>query len=225
MLARETGKPLIQHVFERAAQCARVTKVLIATDDESIRDAAHAFGAQCVMTRNDHPNGTSRIAQAVEQVDADIVVNVQGDEPEIEPTLIDAAIAALEADPGASMSTIVSPFAQGEDPANPNIVKCLASLNRRALYFTRSLVPYNRDQHADPPAAPLKHVGIYVYRKAFLRTFVSLAPSPLEQTEQLEQLRVLEHGYAIAVAHGVTHAQGIDTPQQYAAFVERFRGR
>lgn len=225
MLACETGKPLIQHVFERAAQCARVSAVVIATDDESIRDAANAFGARCIMTRSDHPNGTSRIAQAVEQIEADIVVNVQGDEPEVEPELIDAAIRALESDPDASMSTIVSPFAPGEDAANPNIVKCLVSLNRRALYFTRSLAPYNRDRNPNPSAAPLKHIGIYVYRKAFLRTFVSLSPTPLEQTEQLEQLRVLEHGYAIAVAHGVTRSQGIDTPEQYAAFVSRFRGQ
>lgn len=223
MLACETGRPLIQHVYERAKECACVTSVLIATDDESIRDAAHAFGATCVMTRSDHPNGTSRIAQAVERLDVDIVVNVQGDEPEIEPRLIEAAITALQEDAEASMSTIVSPFAQGEDPANPNIVKCVVSRNRRALYFTRSLIPFNRDHNPHPSAAPLKHVGLYAYRKAFLSTFVSLAPTPLEQTEQLEQLRVLEHGYAIAVAHVVAHSQGIDTPAQYAQFVARFR--
>ncbi|MSR69144.1 MAG: 3-deoxy-manno-octulosonate cytidylyltransferase [Phycisphaerales bacterium] len=225
MLACETGKPLIQHVFERAAQCARVTSVLIATDDESIRKAALAFGAECVMTRSDHPNGTSRIAQAALHLDADLIVNVQGDEPEVEPQLIDAAIAALEADSEASMSTVVSPFAAGEDPSNQNIVKCVVSRNHRALYFTRSLVPCNRDGTLHPLAEPLKHVGVYVYRKAFLSTFVALAATPLEQTEHLEQLRVLEHGYTIAVAHGIARSQGIDTPAQYAAFVARCRNR
>lgn len=225
MLACETGKPLIQHVFERATQCSRISCVLIATDDPSIRDAAHSFGAACVLTRSDHPNGTSRIAQAVETLDADIIVNVQGDEPEVEPQLIDAAIGALETDAGASMSTVVSPFLADEDPSNPHVVKCVVSRINRALYFSRSLIPCNRDLVATPLAQPLKHVGIYVYRKSFLATFVALPATPLEQTEQLEQLRVLEHGYAIAVAHGIARSQGIDTPAQYAAFVARCRGQ
>ncbi len=225
MLARETGKPLIQHVYERAAQCGRLSSVIIATDDCSIREAANAFGARCVMTRSDHANGTSRIAEAVETIEADIIVNIQGDEPEVEPELLNAAIDALEADLGAPMATVVSPFAADEDPSNPNIVKCVVSLNRRALYFSRALIPLQRDSHPPTRTAPMKHVGIYVYRKEFLRTFVALAPSPLEECEQLEQLRVLENGFAIAVASGIARSQGIDTPEQYAAFVTRERSR
>ncbi len=177
------------------------------------------------MTRSDHPNGTSRICEAVDALEGDdrpeIVVNVQGDEPEFEPELVEAAIIALEGDPGASLSTVVSPFLAHEDPSNPNIVKCVVSRGNRALYFSRALIPFVRDP-SDAHVEPLKHVGIYVYRRDFLRVFSTLAATPLEESEKLEQLRVLEHGYAIAVAHGIARSHGIDTPEQYAAFVRRY---
>lgn len=220
MLASETGKPLVQYAWERARACARIHEAIIATDSELIRDAATKFGARCVMTRSDHPNGTSRICEAIANIDADIIVNVQGDEPEVEPELISAAIDALESDSGASIATIVSPFGSHEDPANPNIVKCAVAINNRALYFSRALIPFVRDA-GRARAEPLKHVGLYVYRRAFLQAFVGLAPTPLEQTEQLEQLRALENGFAIAVARCVAKSHGIDTPEQYAAFVRR----
>ncbi|MSQ90357.1 MAG: 3-deoxy-manno-octulosonate cytidylyltransferase [Phycisphaerales bacterium] len=221
MLACETGKPLIQHAWERARACTAIHETIIATDHAAIRDAALAFGARCVMTRCDHQNGTSRICEAIATVDASIIVNVQGDEPEIEPELISAAIAALVGDEGAALATVVSPFLPEEDPSNPNIVKCVVGLNNRALYFSRALIPFCRAGGA--PANPLKHVGLYVYRRAFLNAFPSLAATPLEQAEQLEQLRALEHGFPIAVARGIARSQGIDTPEQYAAFVRRFR--
>ncbi len=220
LLANETGKSLLQHVWERAALCKRIQEIIIATDNELIRKTALAFGARCVMTRSDHPNGTSRICEAVSDIDAEIIVNVQGDEPEIEPELISAAIAALEADDGASLSTVVSPFLAHEDPANPNIVKCVVGMNNRALYFSRALIPCVRDL-GHSRAEPRKHVGLYVYRREFLNVFATLVPTPLEETEQLEQLRALEHGFSIAVAHGVARSHGIDTPEQYAAFVSR----
>ncbi|MSR29652.1 MAG: 3-deoxy-manno-octulosonate cytidylyltransferase [Phycisphaerales bacterium] len=225
MLAAETGKPLIQYAWERVGRCARIHETVIATDDERIATAARAFGARCVMTRADHPNGTSRIAEAVASLHCDLVVNVQGDEPEIEPSLIEAALDALIDDPDAAMATVVSPFAEGEDPSNPNVVKCVLSSHGRgfrAIYFSRSLIPFDRDARGQlAPAQPLKHIGLYVYRREFLASFATLTATALERTEQLEQLRVLEHGHAIAVAIRTASTQGIDTPEQYAAFVAR----
>jgi len=223
MLADATGRPLIQHVWERARACPRVHEVIIATDDSRIASASARFGARCIMTRADHPNGTCRIAEAIAQVDADIIVNVQGDEPELEPELITAAIDALIANAAADMSTVVSPFLPGEDPANPNIVKCVVGSTGRALYFSRAIIPFVRDAASEGAAAPLKHVGLYVYRRAFLPRFAALPPTQLERTEQLEQLRALEHGFAIAVAQGIARSQGIDTPEQYDAFVSRWK--
>lgn len=219
-LADRTGRPLIQHVIEQARTCPSLSRIIVATDHDGIAAAARACGAEVAMTRADHPNGTSRIAEVAEGLDAEIIVNIQGDEPQLEPELIERTTAALLADPGAPMATLVSPFAPGEDPSNPNVVKCVVGVNRRALYFSRSLVPHVRSQ---PGVAPWKHVGLYVYRRAFLPVFVSLPPSPLELCESLEQLRALEHGHAIAVAFGTTAFQGIDTPEQYEAFVAHWR--
>ncbi|MDZ4829386.1 MAG: 3-deoxy-manno-octulosonate cytidylyltransferase [Phycisphaerae bacterium] len=228
-LVNRSGKPLIQHVVEQTRTCRRVGRVIVATDDVRIVDAVRGFGGDVVMTRSDHPNGTSRIAEVAEALTASIVVNVQGDEPSIEPELIDAAIAALEAHPNAPVATIASPFADHEDPANPNIVKVVLARDGTALYFSRAAIPCWRDRVREqtaspaalPKAGPLKHVGLYVYRREFLAHFIKLAPTPLEETEQLEQLRVLEHGYSIAVAIGVAPFQGIDTPEQYEAWLKR----
>lgn len=225
VLARETGTPLVMHVVEAARRAGALGEVCVATDSAEVRDAL--AGVRVLMTSLDHPNGTSRLAEAADLLglaDEDIVVNVQGDEPEIDPALIDAAVGALRSS-GAPVATVGSPFAPGEDPANPNIVKVLRSAAGEALYFTRALAPYPRDGAFAPGAGPLKHVGIYVYRRAFLRRYVRLAPTPLELTEKLEQLRVLEHGERIAVALFEAHHCGIDTPEQYAAFVARWRAR
>ena len=221
-LAALTGKPMIVHVLERAAQCRTVSRIVVATDDERIHSAVQDAGFESRMTRVDHPNGTSRIAEVAEHLEEDLVVNIQGDEPQIEPELVDRTVELLASRPDVPMATLVSPFAPGEDPANPNIVKCVRAADGRALYFSRSLVPFDRDRAPDA-ARPLKHVGLYAYRRAFLRTFVSLAPTPLERTESLEQLRVLEHGHSILCAEGEAHFTGIDTPEQYEAFVRRMR--
>jgi 3-deoxy-manno-octulosonate cytidylyltransferase (CMP-KDO synthetase) len=221
-LARDTGKPLIQHVVERASLAQRVGRVIVATDDPRIFDAVLGFGGEAAMTRGDHPNGTSRIAEVVAALapeESSIIVNVQGDEPEIEPTLIDRLIDGLLADPGAPMATLASPFAADEDPANPNIVKLVVDRRGRAMYFSRSVIPFDRDRTG---AALLKHPGMYAYRREFLLQYAALAPTPLEEAEQLEQLRALEHGHAIAVVHAEARHHGIDTPEQYAAFVKRF---
>lgn len=226
-LANRTGKPLIQHVVERVRLAKRVGEIVVATDDRRIFDAVTAFGARAVMTREDHPNGTSRIAEVVEHFDSPIVVNVQGDEPEIEPHVIDQLIDGLTADPDAPMATLASDFAPDEDPANPNIVKLVTATvagRLRAMYFSRSLIPFDRDRAGTKaPARALKHPGLYAYRREFLLHYVTLAPTPLECTEQLEQLRALEHGHAIAVIKINTRHHGIDTPEQYEAFVQRVK--
>ena len=221
-LADLTGKPLILHVLERAAACATVGRIVVATDDRRIQEVVERAGFEARMTRADHPNGTSRIAEIADELEEELVVNIQGDEPQIEPELVDRTVALLASRPQAPMATLVSPFAPGEDPANPNIVKCVLGVDGRALYFSRSLIPFDRDRQPGAQA-PYKHIGLYVYRRAFLRTFLALAPTPLERTESLEQLRVLEHGHPIVCAVGEAHFTGIDTPEQYAAFVERMR--
>ncbi|MFM8641504.1 MAG: 3-deoxy-manno-octulosonate cytidylyltransferase [Phycisphaerales bacterium] len=221
-LADLTGKPMIVHVLERVARCRSVGRILVATDDARIADAVRAAGFEARMTDPAHPNGTSRVAEVARTLQEELIVNVQGDEPQIEPALVDRTVEALAARPDMPMATLVSPFAPGEDPANPNIVKCVTAVDGRALYFSRSLVPFDRDR-APGAAAPRKHVGLYAYRRAFLEVFVGLAPTPLERTESLEQLRALEHGHPILCAEGEAHFTGIDTPEQYAEFVRRMK--
>lgn len=231
MLADRTGKPLIQHVYEQAVKARTLNRVIVATDDERIAKAVENFGGEVVMTRRDHPNGTSRIAEAIDHIDAKVVVNVQGDEPEIAPSLIDLTVDRLLEHPDCPVATLASPFAPGEDPSNPNVVKVVIDQQGCALYFSRSLIPYDRDRAlaASPAAAtpvfPLKHIGLYVYRRTFLKTYVELPAAPLEQLEKLEQLRVLEYGHKIAVAVAEAHFHGIDTPEQYDAFVERHQSQ
>lgn len=216
-----TGKPLIVHVLEQAKRARGVDQVLVATDDHRIAEVVRSHGGEAVMTRTDHPNGTSRIAEAVSQLDPgiDLVVNVQGDEPEIAPELIDAVVERL-ASGDEPMATVASPLGPAEDPANPNIVKVVLNQRGRAMYFSRSPIPHDRDHRG---IAPLKHVGLYAYRREFLPQYLALSPTPAEQAEQLEQLRVLEHGHAIACIVRQTQHVGIDTPEQYEAFVARFR--
>ncbi len=231
-LADKTGKPLIQHVVEQVRKAKTVSRIVVATDDQRIHDAVTAFGGEAVMTREDHPNGTSRIAEAVEQLDhsslkpqaSSLILNVQGDEPEIEPEVIDQLVTGLANDPDAPMATLASPFADDEDPADPNIVKLIVDQLGHAIYFSRSLIPHDRDSNPQPPIPNplyLKHPGLYAYRRDFLLKYVTLAPTPLEEAEKLEQLRALEHGYKIAVIQTTTRHHGIDTPEQYEAFVER----
>jgi len=229
-LAADTGKPLIQHVIENTRRASRVGRVVVATDDPRIFDAVRAGGGEAVMT-GEHPNGTSRLAEAVQllRTPHDIILNVQGDEPEIEPDVIDSLVDGLARDPSADMATLYSRFAEGEDPANPNIVKVVMDQQGRAIYFSRSLIPFVRDD-ADPPSAIrhppfFKHPGLYAYRRSFLLNYPQLSPTPLEQAEKLEQLRVIEHGYRIAMIPAVAPHPGIDTPEQYAAFVRRCAAR
>jgi 3-deoxy-manno-octulosonate cytidylyltransferase (CMP-KDO synthetase) len=234
-LADQTGKPLIQHVVEQVRRTRNVVRIIVATDDARIADAVASFGGEAMMTRADHPNGTARIAEVVAELERqqaqtkvgepaadlpDIIVNVQGDEPEIEPGVIDQLVEGLAHDRDAPMATLASPFAPGEDPADPNIVKLVVDQHGRAMYFSRSVIPLDRDRAG---ARLLKHPGLYAYRRRFLPTYLALPATPLEQAEKLEQLRALEHGHRIAVIRVRTAHHGIDTPEQYAAFVERYR--
>lgn len=190
------GKPMIQHVWERTRQAKSVDAVIIATDDERIRLACEAFGAEVEMTREDHPTGTDRLAEVAERHDHDVIVNVQGDEPLIEGYVVDAAVEALMKDDLAAMSTIVH-RAEPEAFDDPNRVKVVLDAAGFALYFSRAPIPYRRN---DTGLAPLQHVGLYVYRREFLLEIVRLPRSPAEKTEELEQLRVLENGYRIRAA-------------------------
>ncbi|MCA9502181.1 MAG: 3-deoxy-manno-octulosonate cytidylyltransferase [Spirochaetaceae bacterium] len=191
------GRPMIQHVWERTRKAAGVDAVVIATDDERIRAACEAFGAEVVMTAADHPTGTDRLAEVAQQRPGyEVVVNVQGDEPLIEGFVVEAAIAALAKDPRASMSTVVH-RAEPEAWDDPNRVKVVVDVTGAALYFSRAPIPYRRK---DTSLVPLQHVGLYCFRREFLLEFVGLARTPAEQTEELEQLRALENGHRIAVA-------------------------
>lgn len=214
------GKPLIQLVWEQCSKCSRLDDLVIATDDERILAAAEGFGAKAVMTSPEHPTGTDRLAEAVRSLPhADIIVNIQGDEPLIDPGLIDELAAAMAADPSLDMATAANPL-DPTDPAvqDPNVVKVVTTLDGRALYFSRSPLPFFRNAVDGLPV--LRHKGIYAYRRTFLERFVTWPPSPLEKAESLEQLRALENGASIKVLITTDTSPGVDTPEQADA-VER----
>lgn len=219
ILAAETGRPLVQHVVDRVKLCSRVRQTIVATDDRRIVDALAPYGTTCVMTSVDHPSGTDRIAEVARGLSDDVIVNVQGDEPEIEPEVIDGLIARMESHPD-DMATAATPFPEGAEVENPNLVKVVLALSGHAVYFSRSAIPHRRDRSGEAPRY-LLHLGIYAYRREFLLRYASWAPTPLEQAEKLEQLRALEHGAKLFVMPVRRSAHGIDTPEQYAEFVRR----
>jgi len=223
-LANKTGKYLIQHVYEAVAAAKRVGRVLVATDDVRIADAVRGFGGEVVMTRSDHPSGTDRVAEAARGLSAKLIVNVQGDEPEMDPAGIDRLVEMMESKPQAAMGSLACPFTTEADLYNPACVKVVLDGNGYALYFSRSLIPFPRDTcgKAAYPGKWLLHQGIYAYRADFLQQLTRLQPCELEQTEQLERLRVLYHGARIAMAVVPRSSTGIDTPEQYEAFVSRY---
>jgi 3-deoxy-manno-octulosonate cytidylyltransferase (CMP-KDO synthetase) len=190
------GKPMVQRVYERARLARGLSLVWVATDDERIAGAVKSFGGQAVMTSPDHPSGTDRLAEATRTIDADIVVNVQGDQPFLDPVMIDEAVQPLLDDPSLPMATLMHPVHRPEDLQDPSVVKVVVDLAGNALYFSRSLIPYPRQALAHPV---YEHVGLYVYRREFLQKLAQLPPAPLEKIESLEQLRVLEHGFRLRV--------------------------
>lgn len=222
-LLNRTGKLLIQHVYERVSQARRIRKVIIATDDRRIYQAVESFGGCAVMTREDHQSGTDRVAEVAAGLDADIVVNVQGDEPEIEPANIDKLVDLLADNRDCEMATLACPFPQNADPADPNAVKVVLDSAGRAIYFSRSPIPYPRDGKSllEHRGEFLLHIGIYAYRRNFLLQLASWPVGRLERIEKLEQLRVLERRCGIAVGVVDRAAIGIDTPADYEAFVNR----
>jgi 3-deoxy-manno-octulosonate cytidylyltransferase (CMP-KDO synthetase) len=211
------GKPLVQHVWERCRRCARVDRVLVATDDERIAKAAEAFGAEVAMTSPDHVSGTDRIAEAARALPEDFdVINVQGDEPLVSPALVDRIAAFLaEGDRGVGMVTAVHALHDAAEIENPNIVKVVLTSEGRALYFSRSAIPFPRGEPAG--LVRWRHMGIYGYRRSFLEQFVQWAPSLLERAESLEQLRALENGASIQCLITDHESPGVDTPEQVAA--------
>jgi 3-deoxy-manno-octulosonate cytidylyltransferase (CMP-KDO synthetase) len=221
-LLAETGKPLIQHVVESIQPARRIERIVVATDDQRIASAVEAFGGLAVMTRADHPCGTDRIHEAATKLglsERDIVVNVQGDEPDMPPSCVDALVTLLERS-DAPMATLATPL-PAEQADDPNKVKVVLDARGRAIYFSRSRIPFDRD--ASGAVRYLLHLGIYAYRVGFLKLFASLPPTPAEQAEKLEQLRALEHGHVVAVVVVDYRGGGIDTPADYAAFVARVR--
>ncbi|MEX2271027.1 MAG: 3-deoxy-manno-octulosonate cytidylyltransferase [Vicinamibacterales bacterium] len=212
------GQPMIQHVYRRAA-LAQTSGVVVATDDERVRDVVEGFGGRVLMTSERHATGTDRLAEAVRFLDADIIINVQADEPLIEPAMIDQAAAALEDAPAAAIGTLRKAIETEAELANPNVVKVVVDLSGRALYFSRAAVPFVRDGRRAHSA--WRHVGIYAYRREALLQLAALPPTPLEQSESLEQLRALEHGFVIQTAETSHDTIGVDTPED----LERVRQR
>jgi 3-deoxy-manno-octulosonate cytidylyltransferase (CMP-KDO synthetase) len=214
-LALIDGKPMIQHVYERARRVALVQGVLVATDDARIAAAVRGFGGEAVMTRADHPSGTDRVAEVAAHLDADVIVNVQGDLPFLEAMMVDAAVAMMRADAALPMATLKTPIHSDAEMLNPNVVKVVTDREGYALYFSRSPLPYWREAVPAGAAGGIrgyKHIGLYVYRRDFLLSFARLAPTPLEQAERLEQLRALEWGFRIRVAETAAVGIEVDTP-------------
>ncbi len=214
-LADIHGKPMVQHVYERALESRLLTQVIVATDDARIESAVAGFGGRSVMTPVEIQSGSDRIAYAARSIDADIVVNIQGDEPLIDPAMIDRTIELLIDDARADVGTAVKIIASADEVANPNVVKAVLDANMFALYFSRSPIPHVRDA-ASAAAWPAlarfyKHLGLYVYRAEFLQQFSRFAQTPLERAEKLEQLRILEHGYRIKCALTDTDSIAVDT--------------
>ena len=205
------GKPMIQHVVERVRQARRPSRIIVATDDARVFSAVQGFGGEVVMTSADHPTGTDRLAEVAAGLpDVELILNVQGDEPLIPPQALDALVDAFNGQPDLQMATLMTPMAEDEYE-NPAAVKVVVSLDGHALYFSRSLIPFPRNRGAQWRC--FKHIGVYAYRRDFLLRFAALAPSPLEITESLEQLRALEHGYRIRVIETSFRSVGVDTPE------------
>ncbi len=221
-LAQIDGRPLIWYVWEKAKESACADRVVVATDDERIAAAVRAFGGDAVMTSTACASGTDRAAEAARGLSEEIVINVQGDEPLLHPSVIDAVAAPLIRDPAVLMSTAALPREDPEEYARPSVVKVVTDGRGDALYFSRAPIPHYRDAGR---GRYRKHLGIYGYRREFLLRVAALPPSPLEEAERLEQLRVLQHGFRIRVVDVAHDSVGVDTPEDLRAVEERICGR
>jgi 3-deoxy-manno-octulosonate cytidylyltransferase (CMP-KDO synthetase) len=216
-LASLAGRPLIQHVYQRSRGARGLDRLLVATDDERILRTVRDFGGEAILTSPDHPSGTDRLAEVARALAAPLFVNIQGDEPLVDPRDIDALVAALRADPGLEMATLRREIRGEEDRLSPDVVKVVCDEAGHALYFSRAPIPFLRTAGASPA---YRHLGLYAYRRDFLLSVAARPPGALERSEQLEQLRVLEMGRRIRVLDAVGEAIGVDTP----ADLERVRG-
>lgn len=203
---------MLQHVYERAQHSRYLHDLLVATDDERIATAVRRFGGRVCMTRSDHPSGTDRLAEVASSEKAAVYVNIQGDEPLIEPDAIDAAILAIQGDESVSMGTLMKKIVDPTDIMNTNVVKVVTNLLSDAIYFSRCPIPYERDGRSGRPLF-FKHIGLYVYRRDFLLQYPDLIVGPLEQAERLEQLRAIENGFRIRVVEAEYESLGVDTPE------------
>jgi 3-deoxy-manno-octulosonate cytidylyltransferase (CMP-KDO synthetase) len=225
-LADISGKPMIRHVYERSRQAEALSRVLVATDDRRIVDAVHAFGGEALLTSDAHPSGTDRIAEACRLLSISedaIVVNIQGDEPLLEPVMIQRLVEALQ-DSDSPMATLVFESHDEREMLDPNVVKAVVDQKGRALYFSRAPIPHVRDR-GGAPAAFLKHLGLYAYRHSFLQLFTRLPQGNLERIEKLEQLRALENGFSIRTAISPVETHGVDTPEDLAHILCLYNSR
>jgi 3-deoxy-manno-octulosonate cytidylyltransferase (CMP-KDO synthetase) len=213
VLAQISSKTMLQHVYERASQAKYLTSTIIATDDNRVYEAARSFGARVRMTRSDHLSGTDRVAEVASAESAPIVVNIQGDEPLIDPAAIDAAILPLVHEPGIVMGTLKKKIEMHREIADPNVVKVVTNQAGDAIYFSRCPIPFCRGAQTAEPVSYFKHIGLYVYQLDFLLGYSNLPVGPLERAERLEQLRALENGYRIRVVETDYESWGVDTPE------------
>jgi len=209
VLADLLGKPVVQHVWEKACQASTLSDLIIASDDQRVIEAVHNFGGKAILTSVNQPSGTDRLAEVVNPIDVKIIVNIQGDEPLLHPTMIDELVRTMQEDESISMATVIKKIEQNEELMNPNVVKVVIDRFNNALYFSRSPIPFEK---GEPSKIFYKHLGIYAYTKDFLFTFTNLPKSNLEKAESLEQLRALENNYKIKTIETKFDTVGIDTP-------------
>lgn len=212
VLAQIASKPMLQHVYERASMSRYLTSTIIATDDDAVYAAARSFGARVRMTRADHLSGTDRVAEVASAENAEIIVNIQGDEPLIDPAAIDASILPMVHEPGVLMSTLKKKIEDPREIGDPNVVKVVTNREGDAIYFSRCPIPYERED-AGLSVPRFKHIGLYVYQRDFLLGYSALPVGPLERSERLEQLRALENGFRIRVVETEYESLGVDTPE------------
>ena len=223
VLALLHGKPLIEHVWRQAKQAKNLDEVYIACDEQHVKEAAEKFGAKTVLTNPELNSGTDRVAKAAEHLPHDVILNIQGDEPLVSPEAIDRLADCLLKDKTHVMATVVKPLTDVEEIGNPNVVKAVLAHDKTAIYFSRSTIPFNRDKKPLSEITYYKHLGLYAYRKSFLRKFKDLPVSDIEFVERLEQLRVLQAGYRIITVETTHDSIGVDTPEdleKVAKFIE-----
>jgi 3-deoxy-D-manno-octulosonate cytidylyltransferase len=224
-LVQLAGKPMIQRVYERAKLAKQANQVIVATDDERIVKAVEAFGGEARLTRTDHRTGTERVAEVAAHVEGDIFVNVQGDEPLLDPAAVDAAVSSLLEEPAASISTVATPIRTPGDIMDPNVVKTVLDFDGNALYFSRAPIPWVRDSASKTLVRHLKHLGLYVFQREALLEYATLPQGELERIEQLEQLRWMENGWKIRVAEVEHDAVSVDVPEDVGRVEKLLQGQ